>query len=98
MRASEILRGLLDLIDQIENPVAELEVPPEEIEVIDDPNRMKQIGDLMPTDCDDRTKQAYAGINAVTIDAGGGVNGPKHPSDIRGDHISLYPAYQDKGY
>jgi hypothetical protein len=30
----------------------------------------------------------------VTTDAGGGVNGPKDPSDIRGEHPSMYPAHQ----
>jgi hypothetical protein len=36
----------------------------------------------------------YADIDSVTKNAGGGVNGPKHPADIRGEHPSMYPAYQ----
>ena len=34
--------------------------------------------------------EAYAGIESVTDEAGGGANGPKHPADIRAEHPSLY--------
>jgi hypothetical protein len=38
--------------------------------------------------------EKYAGIEAVTTDAGGGMQAPKHPSDIRGEHPSMYPGHQ----
>ena len=60
--------------------------------------RMKQIAGLIPVECDaeyaNEPQEQYASIDSVTKDAGGGVNGPKHPSDIRGDHTSMYPAHQ----
>jgi hypothetical protein len=62
--------------------------------------RMKQIAGLLPVDSDNKyanePQEMYADIDAVTKDAGGGVNGPKHPSDLRGDHVSLYPNHQHK--
>ena len=41
--------------------------------------------------------EVYADIDAVTTLAGGGHNGPKHPSDIRGEHPSMYPFLQHRG-
>ena len=40
--------------------------------------------------------EVVAGIESVTSHAGGGLNGPKHPADIRADSISMYPGYQQK--
>lgn len=62
--------------------------------------RMKQIAGLLPVDANteyaNEPQEMYADVDAVTKDAGGGVNGPKHPSDLRGDHVSLYPNHQHK--
>lgn len=94
MRASEILRGLLDLIDKIESDPAE----EKNDDIVDDPNRIKQIRDLMPCGCQDAVEyenepqEAYASIEAVTTDAGGGVNGPKEPADLRGNSFRIYPS------
>ena len=63
-----------------------------------DINRWRQIVDLADNDgCapyGNSPKEQYSTIDAVTVDAGGGMNGPKHPSDIRGEHPSMYPAHQ----
>lgn len=63
-----------------------------------DPNHFEQIADLLPDEAEEkivnRPRPKYAKIAAVTTKAGGGVNGPKHPSDIRGEHPSMYPAHQ----
>ena len=60
--------------------------------------RIKQIAGLLPVDVEteyaNEPQEMYADIDSVTKDAGGGVNGPKHPADIRGEHPSMYPAYQ----
>jgi len=95
MRATEIIRNLLDLIDSIEAGNEQ----PQDIEAevtIDAPdgdiNRFKHIVDLVST-------QPYSTapdpkvlpIDAVTTDAGGGVNGPKHPRDLRGNSFPIYP-------
>ena len=37
--------------------------------------------------------EKYASIDAVTVDAGGGVNGPKHPTDIRVKDATPYPTF-----
>jgi hypothetical protein len=101
MRVQDIIRSIIDFIDSAE---AEQE-PKHDLSPLsitgqdnDELQRMKQIAGLMPSDCDteyaNEPQEQYAGIEAVTVDAGGGVNGPKDPSDIRGDHVSLYPAHQ----
>jgi hypothetical protein len=41
-------------------------------------------------------QEMYADIDAVTIDAGGGVNGPKNPHDLRVKDPSAYPGHQHK--
>lgn len=66
----------------------------------DDIRRFKQIVDLAngPGDkCyDTRPDEAYASIEAVTTDAGGGWMEPKHPSDIRVQHPSAFPGHQHR--
>jgi hypothetical protein len=104
MRATEIIRGVLDLIDQVEcNQQPEPEVvaiePVEEpIQTGVDTNRFKQIFDMLSSQqtqmYDNSPAEVTAGIESVTTHAGGGVNGPKNPADIRSDSVSMFPAYQ----
>ena len=65
----------------------------------DDIRRFRQIVDLAdsgePTEYSNTPKEEYASIEAVTTDAGGGVNGPKHPHDIRVKDPSMYPNQQE---
>jgi hypothetical protein len=107
MRATEIIRGVLDLIDQVEQnetsqePVviaAKTEIDPGN-ELYDNVSRFKQIIDLVSGDNDpaafaNQPDERVADIDSVTVDAGGGVNGPKHPADIRGEHPSMFPFFQ----
>jgi len=107
MRATEIIRGVLDLIDQVEQnetsqePVviaAKTEIDPGN-ELDDNVRRFKQIIDLVSGDNDpaafaNQPDERVADIDSVTVDAGGGVNGPKHPADIRGEHPSMFPFFQ----
>ena len=112
MRANEIIRGLLDLLDGIDGP--EQEPANEPIATIiepcdqeqeyehDDVRRFKQIIDILdnPTDgtlspFSNAPNEVVTDVESVTTDAGGGVNNPKHPSDQRVQHPSLYPAHQD---
>lgn len=110
MRAQEIIKSVLDLIDQIENtqePQAVAIVGPEpqlDLDTTDDQlRRFQQIAGLMAKDLKNTSMYAnepdemYADIDAVTSMAGGGINSPKHPSDIRGEHPSMYPFLQYKG-
>ncbi len=66
----------------------------------DDINRFKQIVDLAnrPADCQqyaNSPNEKIASIDAVTTHAGGGVNGPKHPHDLRVKDPSMYPNQQE---
>jgi hypothetical protein len=101
MKATEILRAFLDILDQAEQ--SEPRVSITNINM-DDPStgdrRMNQIKDLIPDDdCGCTTEysnspnEQYADIEAVTVDAGGGMHEPKAPEDIRGEHGSLFRDY-----
>lgn len=107
MRAIEIIRGVLDLIDQAEQDdqqsepvavVARAEVEPGN-ELDDNVRRFKQIVDLVsgqrnPAAFANEPKEKIADIDSVTVDAGGGWMKPKHPADIRGEHPSMFPFFQ----
>jgi hypothetical protein len=102
MRATEIIRSVLDLIDHIEieqEPVAIAD----ETEISqhgDDENRFKQICDLLSNEYtqmyNNSPAEVVAGIESVTTDAGGGWMGPKNPADMRSDSVSMYPSYLHK--
>lgn len=100
MRASEIIRTVLDLIDEIESQEQEPEV---EINLgvannTEEERRLDQVADLIS--CDDvkqysnSPRERVADISAVTTGAGDGWMGPKNPSDLRSDSVSMYPNYQ----
>lgn len=80
MRATEIIRGVLDLIDQIDQPEsAEKPYEPE--------SRFKQILTMISAKANgeyaNTPNEIVSDIDSVTVNAGGGVNGPKHPADLR---------------
>ena len=60
-----------------------------------DMRRFRQIVDLADqgeqTEYSNTPKEEYAGLDAVTTKAGGGMQTPKDPADIKGEHPSLYP-------
>ena len=105
MRAQEIIRSILDLIDGQKTAEPEIQVvavaEPQE-ENPDTIRKFKQIVDLVSKDDTDGSasvfsnapNEEYADIDAVTKDAGGGWQEPKHPSDIRVQHPSAYPGHQ----
>lgn len=102
MRATDIIRNVLDIIDQV-TPDASSDTPADSsIEVEIEPgseNRFKQIFDLIsaeksPCELANAPDEKYADIDAVTVLAGGGVNGPKHPHDIRVKDPSEHPMQQ----
>ena len=91
MRATDIIRMMLDIIDQKEIQQPE---PSEPVA-----SRFRQIYDVL-SKRDTRTvanapNEVVTSIDAVTTDAGGGINGPKHPHDIRTAHTSMYPNQQE---
>ena len=92
MRATDIVRQVLDLLDQVER---QHDIQPD---VIPDDTcgaeqgepiagRFKQIFAMLDAPSNgplaNSTNEVVAPVSAVTTDAGGGVNGPKDPADIR---------------
>ena len=97
MRVQEIIRSILDMIDNAETTAAtprpDEEVPNEQF-YDDDVRRFRQIVDLadqgQETEYSNTPKEEYAGIEAVTTAAGGGPNKPKHQDDIRGNSFRVH--------
>lgn len=99
MKIHELIRDLLNVIDgSNEEPQAAIDHQASPLTYAghngDDINRFKQIVDL--ADAPDgeycnAPEEKYAGIDSVTIHAGGGINGPKHPADIRVKDPSATP-------
>ncbi len=104
MRATDVIRSVLDLIDQLETPIESdiVVVDPVEPETVTglDQNRFQQIIDLLTSEYsqmyDNSPAEVVAGIESVTTNAGGGWNGPKNPADIRANSVSMFPNYQAK--
>ena len=104
MRATEIIRGILDLIDEIEANRHDFDKSrlssgkmSHDVEAM---VRYEQIQDLLPDLSDalssvkNTPNPKIADISAVTTQTGTDLNKSKNPSDIRGEHISMYPHYQ----
>lgn len=102
MRATDIIRQVLNMIDAIDTNAAQgaMHAEPEGISVEieagepDELARMKQIAGLASNDetqYSNQPQERIAGIESVTTDAGGGVNGPKNPRDLRGNSFPIYP-------
>jgi hypothetical protein len=103
MRAADIIRDLLDIIERIdgeESPAAVAQQPASATAAVAtgvDQNRFKQILDLLtvqPKLYDNSPAEVVASLDSVTIHAGGGLNGPKNPADLRVKDPSMYPNYQ----
>ena len=88
MRATDIVRKVLDLLDAVEgNEDTSIEAEVHVHQNGEEDNRFKQILAMLDADSfgplANSPNEVVAPIEAVTTDAGGGVNGPKHPADIR---------------
>jgi hypothetical protein len=98
MRIADLLRQFADIVDKSSQPDSTSgEMSP--VADGDDPNRFKQIMDLVAQERRGELKntpqEEYADITSVTIHAGGGVNGPKHPHDLRVKDPSQHPGQQE---
>jgi len=88
MRATDIVRQVLDLLDAVEG---QHDLKPEvkiDVQQNDEPdNRFKSILAMLDSDSfgplANSPNEVVADVDAVTTLAGGGVNGPKDPADIR---------------
>lgn len=101
MQSTDIIRQLLAIIDQLEHQTQAAAEPKISVEIsampVDELARMKQIAGLASDDVtqySNQPQERIAGIEAVTTDAGGGINGPKNPADMRSNSISMYPNHQ----
>ena len=103
MRIQDIIRSMMDVIDKIDGkPETSVDQPDDTPNGYcdDDLARFKQIagivsepGEMSPLS--NSPNEKIADISAVTVDAGGGVNGPKHPHDLRVKDPSMYPNQQE---
>ena len=97
MRTTDIIRSVLDLIDQVEvkqDTSTKISNEPGE-----QTSRFKQIFAMLSNkeqgEYSNTPNEVVTDVAAVTTDAGGGINGPKHPHDIRVAHSSMYPNQQE---
>lgn len=100
MRAQDIIRAVLDVLDQQDQQVKVEDLVPNEPG--EQTSRFKQIFHMLsqrnkPKQYSNSPSDAVADIESVTTLAGGGINGSKHPADIRGEHPSLYPGTEYGG-
>jgi hypothetical protein len=96
MKATDIIRDVLDLIDKIECNSAEVEAPLQP-SVLSFAELFAQLSQEKPEVAYDNSPDPHVqSISSVTTDAGGGWNGPKHPADMRSDSVSLYPNHTHK--
>jgi hypothetical protein len=103
MRIQDIIRSMMDVIDQIDGEAQTAIDQPDDTPsgyCDDDLARFKQIagivsqpGEMSPLA--NSPQEKIASIDAVTVDAGGGINGPKHPHDLRVKDPSMYPNQQE---
>jgi len=92
MRATDIIRGVLDLIDKVECDQQLTQSDPIG-------GAFAQIFAQLSSEklgYDNSPDPHIQGVASVTTDAGGGLNGPKQPSDLRADSISMYPNHQHR--
>jgi hypothetical protein len=97
MKATEFIRDILDLIDKIDVADERSNINCSVVGTKTQSNSDRaadQVADLV-TDLHSNYTTApnvkYADITAVTTGAGGGVNGPKHPADIKSSTQAMYP-------
>lgn len=97
MKITDIIRGVLDVIDRAEAPETEpvvavaVEVEPEE--QIMDMQRLAGILDLEDAEFANEPNTIVAPMGAA-YPAGDDVHQSKNPADIRADSISMFPAWQ----
>ena len=85
MRATEFIRGLLDLIDDLENKEDNVTDYEDEIVEPDQETQYSNSPDEHVTPID------------TILSIGNDINKPKHPADIRVSTVALYPDTAYKG-
>jgi hypothetical protein len=97
MKITDIIRGVLDVIDRAEEPAAEpvaavaVEVEPQE--QIMDMQRLAGILNVEEPEFANEPNAIVAPVGAA-FPAGDDVHYSKNPADIRADSISMFPDWQ----
>lgn len=85
MSARDLLRAVLDILDAEDEQKVKADITINQNNEPD--NRFKQILAMLDADSfgplANSPNEVVAPVDAVTTDAGGGINAPKHPDDIR---------------
>ena len=97
MSARDLLRAVLDILDAEDEQKVKADIT---INQNNEPNdRFKQILAMLDADSfgplASSPNEVVADVDAVTTLAGGGMNAPKHPHDIRVKDPSAYPDQQE---
>lgn len=90
MRATEFIRGLLDLIDSVDGQEETQQPTDYEEEVV-----IVEPEDVVDTQYSNSPDEFYTD-EKLLFSIGNDINKPKHPSDLRTDSFSMYPNYQAK--
>ena len=84
MKGTDTLRAILDIIDSLDS---EKNSHTDYLPADSEEARLRRITDFLTagekTGFDNQPNEIVASLKAVTDHAGGGVNAPKHPDDIR---------------
>lgn len=89
MRSTDFVRGILDLLDQIEDNKINVDVNVQQLtpEPGEQNNRFRQVLAMLDADSygkySNEPNEIVSDISSVTDQAGGGLNGSKHPNDLR---------------
>ena len=95
MKITDVIRSVLDIIDSSEQTEhVNQDYMPEHGD--DEIARMKELIGEPEVQYSNSPDELYADIKKVTVDAGGGLNGPKHPGNIRTTNFPMYPNLQQK--
>jgi len=86
MKNTDLVRQILDLIDSLDNKSSDV-TQDDYVEPDSEAARMRQIVSFLNSDettgYDNTPDERVSSIDSVTGHAGGGMNAPKHPDDIR---------------
>jgi hypothetical protein len=86
MRATDVVRQVLDLLDAIDSN-HDIKADVTVSQNAEPDNRFRQVLAMLNADSfgdyANTPNEIVSDVDSVTTSAGGGLNGPKHPADIR---------------
>jgi hypothetical protein len=101
MRVTDIIRGVLDLLDQANHRELDTMVPPDAAPETDHNQALIQMRRMAGILEPEQSEHTYVNTPdemvtpvATVIASGTDVHASKNPADIRSDSVSMYPGYQ----